>query len=61
LRKGRQGGHSQEAHFSSPETLEVSWTLCEAWLDHQRLELENDLIAAHALALGVSPAAQFLG
>jgi hypothetical protein len=35
--------------------------LNDDWLDHQRLELENDLIAAHLLTTGQVPAAQFLG
>jgi hypothetical protein len=30
-------------------------------LSHQRLELENDLIAAYVLETGTIPAAQFLG
>jgi hypothetical protein len=39
--------------------MEVSWTLNEGWLEHQRLELENDLIAAYMLCMGTVPAAQF--
>ncbi len=41
--------------------LECSWIINEAWLSHQRLEIENDLIAAHILETGELPAAQFLG
>lgn len=41
--------------------LEVSYIANSEWLDHQRLELENKLIAAHVLATGAVPAAQFLG
>ena len=33
----------------------------DAWLRHQRLELETDLIAAHLLATDRIPAAQFIG
>ena len=61
MRKGWQEGHPQGVHFQRPETLEVSWTMGDNWLDHQRLELENDLIAAHVQATGSAPAAQFLG
>jgi hypothetical protein len=32
-----------------------------AWYRHQRLELENDLIAAYLLATGEVPPAQFRG
>jgi len=61
LRRGRQDDHPQAAYFHAHGTLEASWTLCDGWLDHQRLELENDLIAAHVLSFGSAPAAQFLG
>lgn len=49
----------QATHFAGP--LECSVTLNEAWQSHQRLELENDLIAAYILHTGEVPAAQFLG
>ena len=61
LKKGSTSGHSQQGHFHEPDSLEVSWVLSGEWLDHQRLELENDLIAAHVLAFGCPPAAQFQG
>ncbi len=38
----------------------ISW-LDTAWHPHQRLELENDLIAAYLLTTGDVPPAQFLG
>lgn len=41
--------------------LDYSAVLNETWLPHQRLELENDLIAAYILHTGAIPAAQFLG
>ena len=47
--------------LGDPETLECSWVLNKAWLAHQRLELETDLIAAHILATGNVPAVQSLG
>ena len=34
-----------------------SWVENETWHKHQRLELENDLIAAHLLHAGVLPPA----
>jgi hypothetical protein len=39
--------------------MEASWTLNDAWAEYQRLELENDLIAAYILETGVLPPAQF--
>jgi hypothetical protein len=33
----------------------------DEWLSHQRLELENDLIASHLLETGKIPVAQFQG
>ena len=43
--------------------LQFSWVYTGEWKEHkhQRLELENDLIAAHLLSRGSVPAAQFLG
>jgi len=61
LKKGSAAGHSQQGHFNDPASLEVSWVLSGEWLDHQRLELENDLIASHVLTFGYPPAAQFIG
>lgn len=47
--------------FAGAGRLEASWVLNEIWLHHHRLELENDLIAAHVLVVGRRPAAQFIG
>ena len=47
--------------FAAPVRLECSWTINNDWLSHHRLELENDLIAAHVLETATIPAAQFLG
>jgi len=47
--------------FAATQAIEASWVLNESWLDHQRLELENDLIAAHILEHGTVPPAQFIG
>ena len=49
----------QAAIFAGP--LECSWLVNDTWLTHQRLELENDLIAAYVLATGTVPEAQFIG
>jgi hypothetical protein len=46
--------------FAGAAPLECSWVLGD-WLDHQRLELENDLIAAHVITTELVPSAQFLG
>ena len=53
--------HQQGQLFSAAGELRCSWTLSSTWLAHQRLELETDLIAAHMLATGQPPVAQFLG
>jgi hypothetical protein len=50
-----------QAHWFAASDLECSWTTNDSWLGHQRLELENDLIAAHVLEHGAPPSAQFLG
>jgi hypothetical protein len=60
LAKAARPDHPQARWFSTPG-LECSWTINHGWLAHQRLELENDLIAAHFLEHGAPPSAQFLG
>jgi hypothetical protein len=52
--------HRQACILAEAGRLECSWVLSEHWLPHQRLELENDLIAAHVI-MGKPPTAQFLG
>jgi hypothetical protein len=47
--------------FASGKRLECSYVANDVWLDHQRLEVENDLIAAHVLVTGRVPDAQFIG
>ena len=59
MRKGDAPGHGQAPFFAGE--VEASWVPGGSWLPHQRLELENDLIAAHLIAAGRCPAAQFLG
>ena len=49
----------QSEWFAGP--IESSWVVHTAWYPHQRLELENDLIAAYLLTTGDVPPAQFLG
>jgi hypothetical protein len=58
--KGAKPDHRQGFHFASP-SLECSVALCSEWLPFQRLEFENDLIAAYILTTGEVPGAQFLG
>lgn len=61
LAKARFTAGAQGEIFAGVSSLECSWVVGDAWLPHQRLELENDLIAAHVLSTGTAPAAQFLG
>jgi len=60
IAKATEPGHRQAAFFASP-TLECSVVLDSSWHAFQRLEFENDLIAAHILETGELPTAQFLG
>ena len=61
LQKTRNPAHPQGAIFSPASQVECSWVINNAWAKHERLELENDLIASHLLMNGVVPEAQFLG
>jgi len=45
--------------LAASQPLTHSWVINSSWEDHQRLELENDLIAAWVLNTGTPPAAQF--
>jgi hypothetical protein len=45
--------------LTAAEPLSCSWVIIEAGEHHHRLELENNLIAACALATGTPPSAQF--
>ncbi len=58
--KVRDQDDPQGGIFAAAPALACSWVIGD-WLPHQRLELENDLIAAHILTTGGVPAAQFLG
>jgi hypothetical protein len=51
--------HRQAEHFSGD--LAASWVELPGMATLNLLEHENDLIAAHVLAMGDGPAAQFLG
>ena len=51
---------AQQLVFAKSVELEYSRVSGE-WESHQRLELENDLIAAHFLRLDRPPLAQFIG
>jgi hypothetical protein len=61
LGKVAKADHEQGLIFAAQERLECSWVSNDEWLAHQRLELENDLIAAHVVHTGRVPTAQFLG
>ncbi len=60
LGKTRRADHRQGPIFGTQNRLEWAAALNEDWLPHHRLELENDLIAAHILTTGDVPVAQFL-
>jgi hypothetical protein len=59
----RKIGHKTEQGrvMRAAAPLEFSMVIDGRWLAHERRELENDLIAAHVLAVGQPPAAQFIG
>ena len=59
LAKGVKEGHRQAPYFSGD--LAASWVELPGVALLNRLEHENDLIAAHVLATGRPPSAQFLG
>ena len=59
LRKSRSPDHRQAIYFSGK--VEASWIELPGIPMVNLLEHENDLIAAHLLATGTPPAAQFLG
>ncbi|MBD2560710.1 MULTISPECIES: hypothetical protein [Nostoc] len=60
LCKAQNPETEQEHIFANSGTLECSWAINHLWITHQRLELENDLIAAHILFAEKVPDAQFL-
>jgi hypothetical protein len=59
LRSARFNASPQGQALAAAQPLTCSWVVNENWANHQRLELENDLIAAYILATGASPVAQF--
>jgi hypothetical protein len=59
LRKGSSPNHRQASYFSGK--VAASWVELPHMPTINLLEHENDLIAAHMLATGTPPAAQFLG
>lgn len=61
LAKTRDPDHEQGQLLAAAAPLEWSWVIDDNWLPHQRLELENDLIAAHLLNTGDIPVVQFRG
>jgi hypothetical protein len=61
IKKGGQTDHPQAFAFSDAPSIEVSYIQRPDLAKHQLLEIENDLIAAHVIQMGVIPTAQFLG
>jgi 5-methylcytosine-specific restriction protein A len=47
--------------FAAAAPLRCSWIVNDTWLSHERLELENDLVAGHLLVTGEIPDTQFQG
>jgi hypothetical protein len=60
-RRSRLVEHPQGAVFAAASALLCSWVINGAWKEHQRLEVETDLIGAHVLTVGEVPSGQFLG
>jgi hypothetical protein len=61
LARTRLHEHPQGRLFAAGAPLACSWVANKEWLLHQRLELENDIIASHLIATGEVPSAQFRG
>jgi hypothetical protein len=61
LKKGQKADHPQAFAFADPGGIEVSFIQRNDLAKHQLLEVENDLIAAHFVRVGVGSVAQFLG
>lgn len=61
LGKAQNPKTEQGQVFANAGILECSWVINNSWAHHHRLELENDLIAAHFLFMKTVPTAQFLG
>lgn len=61
LQKMSLPGHAQGQLLRDAGVLEASFIREDGWHTNQRLEIENDLIAAHVLEHRTQPAAQFLG
>jgi hypothetical protein len=61
MAKGKKPGHPQAFAFTDPSDVEASFIQRDDLAKHQLLEVENDLIAAHCIQIGVVPVAQFLG
>lgn len=60
-KKALQPHDAQSKEFATAPALQCSWVDNATWQAHQRLELENDLIASHLLMTETVPPAQFLG
>jgi hypothetical protein len=61
LKKGQKPDHPQAFAFADPADIEASFIQRDNLSKHQRLEVENDLIAAHVVRMECGPVAQFLG
>ncbi len=61
VKKTHIPGHSQGELLNKADEICFSYVVNATWKKHQRLELENDLIAAHVLYHSKVPTVQFLG
>lgn len=59
--KTRQQGHKQGQVLADFSPIRASFCTTSDWQASERLEIENDLIAAHVMRVGYAPNAQFLG
>lgn len=58
VRRAGDPAHPHAGAHGNPALLEVSWVVNDSWDYHQRLELVNDLKAAHFLVTGELPTGQ---
>ena len=58
-RSARTATSPQGRALAAAQPLACSWVVNADWKAHQRLELENDLIASWVLVTGSPPSAQF--
>lgn len=61
LNKGKAKGHAQQYYFKDQKCIELTYVIDNKLEKHQRLEIENDLIALHIKSYNQIPSAQFIG